>query len=61
MRALLRDYRSMQAEREKAFNEMHPAAMEAAGSWFKEATAPELAPESAEPRKREFADHDAAE
>ena len=47
MRALLRDYRRMQAERDKALNEMHPAAMERAGYWFREATAPEPAPEPA--------------
>jgi hypothetical protein len=33
MRALLREYRSMQAERDKAIAEMHPAAMERAGYW----------------------------
>jgi hypothetical protein len=44
MRALLRDYRRMQAEHDKALNEMHPAAMERAGYWFKEATVPEPAP-----------------
>jgi hypothetical protein len=47
MRALLRDYRRMQAERDKALNEMHPAAMERAGYWFREATVPEPAPEPA--------------
>jgi hypothetical protein len=47
MRALLRDYRRMQAEHDKALNEMHPAAMERAGYWFKEATAPEPEPEPA--------------
>jgi hypothetical protein len=47
MRALLRDYRRMQAERDKALNEMHPAAMERAGYWFREASVPESAPEPA--------------
>jgi hypothetical protein len=30
----------MQAERDKAFNEMHPAAMGRAGYWFKEVSPP---------------------
>jgi len=36
----LRTLRRMQAERDKAYNAMHPAAMERAGYWFKEAAAP---------------------
>ena len=32
----------MQAERDKALNEMHPAAMERAGYWFREASDPRL-------------------
>jgi hypothetical protein len=59
MRALLRDYRSMQAERDKAFNEGHPAAMQRAGYWWKEVTisaaapspAPAAAPEPEDPPK----------
>jgi hypothetical protein len=47
MRALLRDYRRMQAERDKALNEMHPAAMERAGYWFRDISAP--GPASPEP------------
>lgn len=34
MRTLLREYRSMQAERDKALDAMHPAAMGRAGYWF---------------------------
>ena len=45
MRALLRDYRRMQAEREKSEAELHPAAMERAGWWFREASVPAPAPE----------------
>jgi len=44
MRALLRDYQRMQAERDKALAAMHPAAMERAGWWFREAVVPEPAP-----------------
>jgi len=47
MRALLRDYRRMQAERDKALNEMHPAAMERAGYWFRDVSAPAPEPEPA--------------
>ncbi len=41
MRALLRDYRRMQAEDAKALAESHPAAMERAGYWHKEIIIPE--------------------
>ncbi|HEY2617108.1 MAG TPA: hypothetical protein VGI78_07200, partial [Acetobacteraceae bacterium] len=51
MRCLLRDYQRMQAARDKALLEMHPAAMERAGYWFRESVVPEPAPESG-------ADHD---
>ena len=44
MRCLLRDYQRMQAERDKALAEMHPAAMERAGWWFREAVVPGPAP-----------------
>jgi hypothetical protein len=40
MRGLLRDYLRMQAERDKALAAMHPAAMERAGYWFREASVP---------------------
>jgi hypothetical protein len=40
MRSLLRDYQRMQAEREKAEAAMHPAAMERAGWWFRDASVP---------------------
>jgi hypothetical protein len=51
MRSLLRDYRRMQAEREKSEAELHPAAMERAGWWFRDASVPAPAPEphAAEP------------
>jgi hypothetical protein len=51
MRSLLRDYQRMQAEREKAEAAMHPAAMERAGWWFRDASVPAPAPEphAAEP------------
>jgi hypothetical protein len=45
MRALLREYRSAQAERDKALLEMHPGAMERAGYWFRESVVPEPAPQ----------------
>jgi hypothetical protein len=45
MRSLLRDYRRLQAEREKALAEMHPAAMERAGYWFRDASVPVPPPE----------------
>jgi hypothetical protein len=50
MRNLLRDYRRTQAERDKALAELHPAAMERAGWWFRDASipAPAAAPEPAE-------------
>jgi hypothetical protein len=38
MRNLWRDYRNVQAERDKAFNEMHPATMARGGYWFKYGT-----------------------
>ena len=47
MRSLLRDYRAMQAERDKAFNEGHPATMQRAGYWWKEVTIPAAAPSPA--------------
>jgi hypothetical protein len=34
MRNLWRDYRNVEAQRDKAFNEMHPAHMERSGYWF---------------------------
>src|SRR5271166_6023198 len=40
MRGLLRDYERRQAERDKALAAMHPAAMERAGWWFREASVP---------------------
>jgi hypothetical protein len=43
MRTLLRDYQRMQAERDKAFNEGHPATMQRAGYWWKEVTVPAAA------------------
>jgi hypothetical protein len=46
MRGLLRDYRRNQAERDKALEAMHPAAMQRAGWWFREASVP--APEPAD-------------
>jgi hypothetical protein len=57
MRTLLRDYRRTQAERDKALAELHPAAMERAGWWFRDASipappatlAPAEAPQPAEP------------
>jgi hypothetical protein len=36
----LRDYRRMQAARDKALAEMHPAAMERAGYWFRDVSVP---------------------
>jgi hypothetical protein len=45
MRCLLRDYQRAQAARDKALLEMHPAAMERAGYWFRESVVPEPAPE----------------
>ncbi|HME24428.1 MAG TPA: hypothetical protein VKI44_24365 [Acetobacteraceae bacterium] len=47
MRCLLRDYQRMQAERDKALLEMHPAAMERSGYWFRESVVPGPAPEPA--------------
>jgi hypothetical protein len=47
MRALLRDYQRMQAERDKALAAMHPAAMERAGYWFRDASIPAPEPEPA--------------
>ena len=44
LRALLRDYHRMQAERDKAIAEMHPAAMERAGYWWKEIVLPGTPP-----------------
>jgi hypothetical protein len=38
--AALRTLRRMQHERDKAYNEMHPAAMGRAGYWFKEVSMP---------------------
>ena len=63
MRALLRDYRRMQAERDKALADMHPAAMERAGYWFRESVvpAPAPAPEPAPPVEDKFASYTAAE
>jgi hypothetical protein len=51
MRGLLRDYQRMQAERDKALAAMHPAAMERAGYWFRDASvpSPEPAPAPVEP------------
>ncbi|HME27458.1 MAG TPA: hypothetical protein VKI44_40080 [Acetobacteraceae bacterium] len=51
LRSLLRDYRRTQAERDKALNEMHPAAMERSGWWFRDASipAPTASPEPVEP------------
>jgi hypothetical protein len=49
MRALLRDYQRMQAERDKALAAMHPAAMERAGWWFREASVAAPEPASAQP------------
>jgi hypothetical protein len=53
MRALLRELRRMQAARDKALNEMHPAAMERAGYWFRDvsvpAPEPAASPDSAKP------------
>jgi hypothetical protein len=46
MRSLLRDYRRNQAERDKALEAMHPAAMQRAGWWFHDASVP--APEPAD-------------
>ncbi len=43
----LRTLRRMQAERDKAFNEGHPAAMGRAGYWFKEISVPAANPEPA--------------
>lgn len=43
VRASLRELRRMQAERDKALAAMHPAAMERAGWWFREAAVPEPA------------------
>ena len=40
MRALLREYRRMQAERDEAFAKTHPAAMERAGYWYREVADP---------------------
>ena len=57
MRSHLRELRRMQAERDKALAAMHPAAMERAGYWFKDATEPEPtapASPSAEPAKFEI-------
>ena len=45
MRCLLRDYQRTQAARDKALLEMHPAAMERAGYWFRESVVPEPASE----------------
>ncbi len=45
MRCLLRDYQRTQAARDKALLEMHPAAMERAGYWFREFVVPEPASE----------------
>jgi hypothetical protein len=38
--AALRTLRRIQAERDKAFNEMHPATMSRAGYWFREVSEP---------------------
>ena len=56
MRCHLRELRRIQAERDKALTAMHPAAMERAGYWFRDATQPEPAaeePQSAEPAEPE--------
>jgi hypothetical protein len=47
MRCLLRDYRRNQAERDKALEAMHPAAMQRAGWWFREASVPAPEPPAA--------------
>jgi hypothetical protein len=44
MRTLLREYRSIQAERDKALDAMHPAAMGRAGYWFRDVSVPAPAP-----------------
>jgi hypothetical protein len=49
MRTLLREYRSMQAERDKALDAMHPAAMGRAGYWFRDVSVPAPEPEPAPP------------
>ena len=49
MRGLLRDYQRMQAERDKALAATHPAAMERAGWWFRDASVPLPEPAPAEP------------
>jgi hypothetical protein len=55
MRGLLRDLRRMQADREKAEREMHPAAMERAGYWWRDCSVPEPEPEPAPSEPQEFA------
>jgi hypothetical protein len=49
MRGLLRDYQRMQAERDKALAAMHPAAMERAGWWFRDASVPLAEPPAPAP------------
>src|SRR5271166_4021287 len=49
MRGLLRDYQRMQAARDKALAAMHPAAMERAGWWFRDASVPLPEPAEAAP------------
>jgi hypothetical protein len=50
MRGLLRDYQRMQAARDKALAAMHPAAMERAGWWFRDASVPLPEPAEATPQ-----------
>jgi hypothetical protein len=45
----LRTLRRMQAERDKAFNEGHPATLGRAGYWFKEISVPEPQPQPTPP------------
>jgi len=49
MRGLLRNYERRQAERGKALAAMHPAAMERAGWWFREASVPQPEPAQTAP------------
>jgi hypothetical protein len=49
MRNLWRDYRNVQAERDKAFNEMHPATMSRGGYWFHDVSVPAPVPAAAAP------------